>query len=118
MFSEMDLVARSVEDMGREVAELLVESKRLHEGHIAADQKEKELRLRSVEIRPINAEEAEAIWQEAERLKDEGREMLRLSLEKKLRAAEVQHRIEINDQIESITNYDEVWRNAVKSGKA
>ena len=50
MFSEMDLVARSVEDMSREVEELLAESTRLHDGYIAADQKEKELRIKSVEI--------------------------------------------------------------------
>ena len=117
MFSEMDLVARSVEDMSRELEELLAESKRLHDGYISAYQKEKELRMESVEIRPCNAKEAETIWQEAERLKDEGREMLRLSLEKKLRAADVQHRIDIHDQIESINNYDEVWQNAVKSRK-
>ena len=117
MFSEMDLVARSVEDMSQEVEELLAESKRLHDGYIAAYQKEKELRIKSVEIRPCNAEEAETIWQEAERLKDEGREMLRLSLEKKLRAADVQHRIDIHDQIESMNNYDDVWQNAVKSAR-
>ena len=40
------------------------------------------------------------------------KEMLRLSMEKRLRAAEVQHRIDIHDQIESIDNSDEVWRKA------
>jgi hypothetical protein len=115
MFSEMDLVARSVEDMSQEVDELLAESNRLHDGYIDADQKEKELRIKSVETRRYNSDEAETIWQEAERLKDEGREMLRLSLEKKLRAAEVQHRIDIHDQIESINNDDDVWQNAVRS---
>ena len=40
------------------------------------------------------------------------KEMLRLSMEKRLRAAEVQHRIDIHDQIESMDNSDEVWRKA------
>ena len=36
----------------------------------------------------------------------------------KLRAAEVQHRIDIHDQIESIDNYDEVWRKAKQAGRS
>jgi hypothetical protein len=43
--------------------------------------------------------------------------MLRLSLEKKLRAADVQHRIDIHDQIKSMNDYDDVWQNAVKSAR-
>jgi hypothetical protein len=38
-------------------------------------------------------------------------------MEKKLRAGEVQHRIDIHDQIESLDNYDEVWRKAARAGK-
>ena len=48
----------------------------------------------------------------------DAREMLRLSMEKKLRAAEVQHRIDIHDQIESMDNYDEVWRKAAGARKS
>ena len=43
--------------------------------------------------------------------------MLRFSVEKKLRAADVQYCIDIHDQIESMNNYDDVWQNAVKVGK-
>jgi hypothetical protein len=112
MFSETDLVARSKEDMTREVEELLAEAKRLKEEHEVALQKEMELRTTSVESRPTDAAQAEKLWQEAEELRDSSKEMLRLSMENRLRAAEVQHRIDIHDQIESIDNSDAVWQNA------
>ncbi len=117
MFSEKDLVARSVEEMSREVEEMLAESKGLRDKHDAALQKEAELRRESVESRPIDAGLAEALWQEAERLREEGQEAMRLSMEKRLRAAEVQHRIEIHDQIESLDGYDEIWRKAAMAGR-
>ncbi|MBN1234524.1 MAG: hypothetical protein JW999_00565 [Methanotrichaceae archaeon] len=115
MFSEKDLVARSVEDMAHEVEELLADAKRMKEEHDAAMQKETELRSKSVETRPDDAALAESLWQEAEELRDAAKENLRLSMEKRLRAAEVQHRIEIHDQIESIDNSDEVWQKAAGS---
>ena len=118
MFSENDLVARSKEDMAAEVEELLADAKRLKEEHDAALQKEMELRTKSVETRPTDAALAEKLWQEAEELRDNAREMLRLSMEKRLRAAEVQHRIDIHDQIESIDNSDEVWRKAARAGRS
>jgi len=117
MFSEKDLVERSTEDMSRAVEEFRTESKRLREEYDAALLKEEELRLESVETRPTNAELAETLWQEAERIREESREMLRLSMEMKLRAAEVQHRIDIHAQIESLDNYDEVWRKAARAAK-
>ncbi|MCX6678114.1 MAG: hypothetical protein NTU95_09240 [Methanothrix sp.] len=112
MFSENDLVARSKEDMAAEVAELLADAKRLKEEHEAALQKEMELRARSVESRPADAALAEKLWQEAEELRDAAKEMLRVSMEKRLRAGDVQHRIDIHDQIESMDTSDEVWRKA------
>lgn len=119
MFSEKDLVERSVEDMSREVEDLLAESKRLREEHGAALQREEELRRESVETRPTDPELAETLWQEAERLRDDGREMLRLSMEKKLRADEVQHRIDIHDQIESLDKrFEDTWRRAAKAGRS
>lgn len=117
MFSEKDLVARSIEEMAQEVEELLAESKRLNEEYQAALQREGEQRQASVEARPEDVKLAEALWQEAERLKDEGREMLRLSMEKKLRAAEVQHRIDVRAQIESLNDYDGVWRKAARAAR-
>jgi hypothetical protein len=115
MFSENDLIVRSREDMSREVETLLTESSCLREEHDAALKKEAELRKESVECRPSDPDLAEALWQEAERLKEDGREKLGLSMEKKLRAAEVQHRIDIHDEIGSLNNYDEVWSKAKKA---
>ena len=117
MFSETDLVARSKEEMTREVEELLAEAKRLKEEHEVALQKEMELRTTSVESRPTDAAQAEKLWQEAEELRDSSKEMLRLSMENRLRAAEVQHRIDIHDQIESIDNSDAVWQKAARAGR-
>jgi hypothetical protein len=118
MFSENDLVARSKEDMAREVEKLLADAKRLKEEHDAALQKEMELRAKSVETRPTDAAQAERLWQEAEEVRDAARENLRLSMENRLRAAEVQHRIDIHDLIESIDNGDEVWRKAAGAGRS
>ena len=107
MFSEKDLVARSIEDMAQEVEELQA---------LAREEREKsELRRKSVETRSVNAELAESFWQEAENIRDECRELMRLFMEHKLRAAEVQHRIDIHDQIESLDDYDEVWRQAASA---
>jgi len=117
MFSEKDLVERSIEDMETEVKELLADAKRLREEHEAALQKEMVLRSRSVEARPTDAAQAERLWQEAEELRESAQEMLRLSMEKRLRAGDVQHRIEIHDQIESMDRSDEIWQKAVGAGK-
>ena len=117
MFSEKDLAERSVEEMSREAEELEAESKRLRESYEAALLREGELRRESVETRPNNAEAAEALWQDAERVKDESREMLRLATETKLRAAEIRHRIEIHDQVQSLNDYDEVWQKAARTGR-
>jgi hypothetical protein len=117
MFSENDLVARSKEDMSREVEALQAESKCLMEERDAALKKEAEMRRESVESRPSDPQLAEALWQDAERLREECKELLRLSMEKKLRASEVQRRIDIHDEIESLDNYDEVWRKAAKAGR-
>lgn len=115
MFSEKDLVARSIEDMAREVEELLKEAKRLREDCEASSQREMELRRESVDIRPSDAKRSEILWQEAERLREEFREMMQHSMEKKLRAAEVQHRIDIHDLIESIDNSDKIWNEAARA---
>ena len=72
MFSEKDLVARSAEDMAHEVEELLADAKRLREDCEASSQKEVELRRESVDTRPSDAEQAEILWQEAERLQGRG----------------------------------------------
>ena len=117
MFSEKDLVERSVEDMAAEVKELLAEAGRLREEHDRAREKEMLLRTRSVETRPADADQAERLWQEAEELHEAARENLRLSTEKRLRAADVQHRIDVHDLIESMDNSDEVWSRAARAAR-
>ncbi|MDM7940850.1 MAG: hypothetical protein QUS07_10995, partial [Methanothrix sp.] len=104
-------------DMTQEFEELMAESKRLREEYEAALQREVEARRESVDCRPTNPELAEALWQEAEHLRDDAREMLRLSTEKRLRAAELKHRIDIHDQIESLDDYEGVWRKAARAGR-
>ena len=115
MFSEKDLVTRSVEDMQAEVEELLAEAERLAREHDLSLQKEMDLRALSVESRQTDAVEAERLWQEAEELHESAKEMLRLSMEKRLRAADLHHRIKIHDQIESMDRSDEIWSEAAKA---
>jgi hypothetical protein len=118
MFSEKDLVERSVEDMAAEVKELLADAERLRDEHDRALEKEMLLRNRSVETRSVDAEQAERLWQEAEELHESAKENLRLSTEKRLRAADLQHRIDINDMIESMDSSEDVWSRAARARRS
>lgn len=118
MFSEKDLIERSVEEMASEVRQLLEEADRLREDHEAMLQKVMLLRNRSVETRPSDAAQAEMLWLEAEELQEGAKEKLRLSMEKRLRAADVQHRIDIHDQIESMDSSEDVWKRAARAGRS
>ena len=117
MFSEKDLVTRELGDMQQEVKNLLAESEHLRKECETAIEKEAELRRESIDARPENPELAEMLWQEAENLHSDGRDRLRRSVEKRLCAAEVQHRIDIRTQIESLDNYDEIWRKSMRTGR-
>lgn len=117
MFSEKDLVARSIEDMSNEVKDLLAESTRLRSEYDEALQREEDLRRKSVETRAENPTLAETLWLEAEQLHTDARELLSQSVEKRLHAAEIQHRIDIRSQMEAIDGYDEIWDKASKAGR-
>lgn len=117
MFSEKDLITRSIEDMRLEVENLEAESKHLRGEYEESLQKENELRCESVETRPENPELAEMLWLEAERLREEGRELLRCSVEKRMRAADVQHRIDIKAKIEALDEYEAIWKKASAAGR-
>lgn len=117
MFSEKDLVTRSIEDMAQEVKSLLAEAEKLRADYDESLQKEEKLRRESVEARSENPALAETLWLEAEQLRDNCRELLRQSVEKRLCAAEVQNRINIRSQIEAIDDYDEIWKKASKAGR-
>lgn len=78
MFSDKDLVARSIEDMAEEVADLQALARKEREKYEALRQMEIELRRKSVETRPVSDELAESFWQEAESLREESQELMRL----------------------------------------
>ncbi len=115
MFSEKDLVTRSIEDMSQEVKDLLAESEKLRAQYDESLKREEDLRRESVEVRAENPALAESLWQEAEQLREDYRDLLRQSVEKRLRAAEVQHRIDIRSQIEAIDEYEGVWEKASRA---
>jgi len=117
MFSEKDLVTRELEDMRKEVENLLAESEHLRKECESAIEKEAELRRESIDTRPGDPELAEMLWQEAENLHSDGRDMLRQSVAKRLLAAGVQHRIDIRAQIESLDNYDKIWRKSARADR-
>lgn len=115
MFSEKDLVTRSIEDMSLEVKDFMAESVRLRAEYEASLRREEDLRRESVEVRAENPALAETLWLKAEQLRTDYRELLRQSVEKRLRAAEVQHRIDIRSQIEALDGYEEIWEKASKA---
>lgn len=117
MFSEKDLVTRSIEDMALEVKDLLAEAEKLRAEYDQSILREESLRRGSVEARAEDPALAETLWQEAEQLRDNYRELMSQSVEKRLRAAEVQRRIDIRSQIEAIDDYDEIWKKASKAGR-
>jgi hypothetical protein len=117
MLFDKDLITISLNDMLQEVKDLCAESERLRAGYNSALDKVAQLRRESIEARPADPELAEMLWQEAEHLSLEGREILRLSVEKRLVAAEIQHRIDIREQIESLDNSEEIWKKSVSTHK-
>lgn len=117
MFSEKDLVERSAEEMQAEIDSLSAESEELRKKHTEALKRITELRRDSVDLRPTDPHRAEKLWLKAESLQEEAKEMLQLSMEKRLRASEIKHRLDIHAQIESLENYDDIWRKASQAGR-
>jgi uncharacterized coiled-coil DUF342 family protein len=115
MFSDNGLVTKSLEDLQNEINSLQEEAAKLRADHDASLQKIEDLRRKAVDVRPSDPKEAELLWQEAERLRDESKEMLRQSVEKTLKAGEIKRRLEIRAQIEAIDTSDEVWEQAVRA---
>ena len=118
MFSTQDLVEKSPEEMKREVDELMAESARLRAEYDSTLERSDDLRRESVEARSGNVELAEVLWTESEKLRDDSRELMRLSIEKRIRAADIKHRLDIKAEIEAIDAYDEAWRKAVRAGRS
>jgi hypothetical protein len=118
MFSDEGLVTKSLVDMQKEIESLHIEASKLRAEHDAALKRIEELRRESVDARPSDPEDAELIWLEAERLCDESKELLRMSVENTLRAGEVKRRLDIRSQIEAIDGSDEIWKKAVRAGRS
>lgn len=118
MFSDDGLVTKSLEDLQNEIDSLREEAAKLRIDHDAAIQKIEDLRRQAVETRPLNPEEAELVWQEAERLQDESKEMLRQSVEKTLKAGEIKRRLDIRAQIEAIDDLSEIWQQAARARRS
>jgi regulator of replication initiation timing len=117
MFSEADMVVKSLDEMRSEVESLIAESEKLKLESESLIERSDRLRIESVETRPKNQDLAESLWEEAENLRSEGREALRLSIEKAVRAGEIKHRIEIRAQIETMDPSDDIWQRAAKASR-
>jgi sulfate adenylyltransferase subunit 1 (EFTu-like GTPase family) len=117
MFSDAELVTKSLDEMRQEIERLLAEATGQRSEYEAALKRIDDLRRESVDARPVDTEKAELLWLEAENLQSENKELLRLSVEKTLKAGEIKHRLDIRAQIEAIDESDEIWKKAVKAGK-
>jgi hypothetical protein len=98
------LVKKSLDDLRLEVEELKAEAARIKQEHDLSLQRCGELRNQSIETRQINPDMAEKLWNEAENHREKAQECMRQSIEKTMRAADIQHRIGIRAQIEAIDN--------------
>jgi sulfate adenylyltransferase subunit 1 (EFTu-like GTPase family) len=117
MFSDAELVTKSLDEMRQEIERLLAEAAGQRSEYEAALKRIDDLRRESVDARPVDTVKAELLWLEAENLQSENKELLRLSVEKTLKAGEIKHRLDIRAQIEAIDESDEIWKKAVKAGK-
>lgn len=106
---------RSYDDMRSEMEELLKRSEQLRAESASAMDESDSLRKRSVDIRQLDPEQAEALWIESEELRTKARELMRESVELRIKAADIKHRLDIREQIESLPeNADKLWRKAVR----
>lgn len=117
MFSDADMVVKSLDEMRVEVESLLAESERLKSESESMLTRSDELRNESIDARSRDQEIAEALWEESECLRSESRETLRLSIEKAVRAGEIKHRIEIRAQIETMDSSKDIWERAAKAAR-
>ncbi|HWQ20911.1 MAG TPA: hypothetical protein VN455_14115 [Methanotrichaceae archaeon] len=115
LFSGEDLKPRSLDEMKKEVSDLMAESERLREEHDSMLKRSDELRNQSIEARSADPALAESLWEESEKLRDESKDVLRESVEKRVRAADVQHRVDIRAEMEVIDQSDEIWKAASRA---
>jgi hypothetical protein len=101
--------------MKKEVLDLTAESERLRAEHDSMLTRSDELRNQSIDARSVDPVLAESLWEESEKLRDESKEVMRDSVEKRVRAADVQHRIDIRAEMEAIDQSDEIWKEASRA---
>ncbi len=111
-----DLVKRSSEEMQENMETFLVDSERLRNEAADLLRRSDEVRNKSVEMRNQDADLAEDLWMESERLRDQSKEAMRLSVDNKVKAGDIKHRIKIHDLIENVIDEaDEVWKGALRA---
>ena len=111
-----DLVERSFEEMQENMENLLTDSKRLRRDAADLLIRSDEVRNKSIDIRNQDTDLAEDLWMESERLRDQSKEAMRLSVDNKVKAGDIKHRIKIHDQIENVIDEaDEVWKGALRA---
>lgn len=112
--TEKDLVLKSYDEMRAEMEQLLSESAKCRDRSAEEIVKSDELRSRSIDLRLSDPDQAEALWTEAEERREHSKDLMRQSVEMRIRAAEIQHRLDIHDQIEAISDEaEELWRGAI-----
>ena len=115
MFGDEVFVEKSFEEMEQDMKDLLAESERLKKEAADLMAKADTLRNESVDLRIQDPKRSEEIWQESERLREEGKEMRRLSVDKSLKASDIKHRLDIHDQIVAVVDHaDEIWKGAIR----
>ncbi|MBN1324061.1 MAG: hypothetical protein JW986_08745 [Methanotrichaceae archaeon] len=113
-----DLVEKSYEEMAKEIEELLAESKRLAEGASSAIERSDSYRSQSVDLHGLDSERAEGLWNEAEELRSLAREMMRQAVDARIRAADIQHCLDIHDTVQAAMDYSKkAWDGAVRAGR-
>lgn len=119
MFHDVELIERSAKVMRSEMEKLLGEAARDREESQSMLKEAQKVRSKSVDLRSADPEMAESLWEEAERLYALGKDLLRESVDKTLKAGDIKRRLDIHDQIEATFDYaDELWKGAIKAKRS
>jgi len=109
-------VEKSFEEMEEDMKELLTMAERQKKEASELLRSSESLRNQSIDLRKDLPEKAEGIWQEADKLQADSKELMRQSVDNKLKANDIKHRLDVHQQIvEVIDHADELWKGAIKS---
>lgn len=113
------MISKSYDELKAEMEDLLQKASRGFEESALMQRRAEELRLQSIDLRRENPMRAEELWAESERLCDDCRELIRRSVQDRIRAGEIKRRLEIHDQIEAVgDDADMIWKKALKAWKS